>query len=126
MGLWTPTGDRHPTDVGVSRRRSRRPSADAPVLAAVPRDSGRRRSAPFYGDAPKLWFVAIPPDDRGRFVVSSRVDDPSDGSITLDFGLRLPLAPRAHPVDRAAGESAIHESKNHGTACVPVDIVSSG
>ena len=46
----------------------------------------------FYGESPESWFVAL--DPRGStFLVRSRQDDDSDGAITLDFGLRLPLGP---------------------------------
>lgn len=47
----------------------------------------------FYGDVPEPWFATFRPDQRGRYQASSRVDGAEDGSITLDSGLRLPLAP---------------------------------
>lgn len=46
----------------------------------------------FYGDQPKPWFVGLEPAGEDRFDVYSQPDDAQDGSITFDFGLRLPLA----------------------------------
>jgi hypothetical protein len=45
----------------------------------------------FYGDHPKPWFVGIRRDSEDRFEIRSQPDDAGDGSITFDFGLRLPL-----------------------------------
>ena len=46
----------------------------------------------FYGDQPKPWFVGLTPVSEDRFEIWSQPDDAGDGSITFDFGLRLPLA----------------------------------
>ena len=46
----------------------------------------------FYGVQPQPWFVGLNPVSEDRFDVYSQPDDAQDGSITFDFGLRLPLA----------------------------------
>lgn len=46
-----------------------------------------------YGDQPSPWRVSLGRYPHGPgFQVSSQPDDDADGSITFDFGVRLPLA----------------------------------
>ena len=45
-----------------------------------------------YGDQPTPWRATLLRSSRGGFEVRTEPDDASDGSITLDSGIRLPLA----------------------------------
>ena len=45
-----------------------------------------------YGEQPSPWRASLGHPHGPGFQVFSRPDDGADGSITLDFGVRLPLA----------------------------------
>jgi hypothetical protein len=45
-----------------------------------------------YGDQPTPWLATLVRSSRGSFEVRTEPDDASDGSISLDSGIRLPIA----------------------------------
>ncbi len=45
-----------------------------------------------YGDQPTPWRATLVRSSQGSFEVRTEPDDASDGSITLDSGIRLPTA----------------------------------